>query len=343
MPEGRKVYRLSAGGINLLLLRWKLPIARVTECSLTTRVSEICKTNCVARTREEVAVEKIIRFFLLVVLVTIGGCASFSIEPLSADKPEQVWQAKAIRFDRQVIEETGQFSAVIVRAPEEWVRSERSGTLPVGSNGRIAIVRNAWRAIAFFLKEDELETSAILGPENALVVLLPGVSESRARSAKILILSGLSAFALDASGREYGGDVGFDMERFIEVVRKGSVSIPLPEIVENLNPGTANGDLFLKRISVMFPEEKRIDGVIYRVVATAPEGLARATHGYLSVDDRFVSNAELFVTPGMGLVSLGEAALRSTYNIGTARPQGPYRLPKIQTVTTPEREKAGDQ
>lgn len=283
-------------------------------------------------------------FFLLVVLVMIGGCASFSIEPLSADKPEQVWQAKAIRFDRQVIEETRQLSAVIIHAPDHWIRSERSGTVPVGSNGRIAIVRNAWRAIAFFLNEDELETSAILGPENALVVLLPGVSDSRARSAKILIFSGLSAFALDASGHEYGGDTGFKMERFIGDVRKGSISIPVPEVIENLNPGTENGDLFLKKVFTMFPEEKRIGGKVFRIVATAPEGLARATHGYLSIDDRFVSNAELFVTPGMEWFALAEAALQSAYNIGTAGPQGPYRLPEVQTQNqNPEREKAGDQ
>lgn len=286
----------------------------------------------------------IIRFFLLVVLVTISGCASFSIAPLPVYGPEQAWQSKAIRFDQQVIEETRQLSAVIVHASENWVRSERSGTLPVGSNQRIAVVRNAWRAIAFFPDENELETSALLGPNNALIVLLPGVSESRARSAKILILSGLSVFALDASGREYGNEAGFDMERFIESARKGLVSIPFPEVIENLNPGTKNGDLFLKRMSVMFPEEKRIGSAIYRIAATAPEGLARATHGYLSTDDRIISNAELFVTPGMGWFALGEAALRSAYSIGMARPQGPYRLPDVHTHTqNPEGEKVGNQ
>lgn len=282
------------------------------------------------------------RFFLSIALLVIGGCASFSIAPLPEYKPEQVWQSKAIRFDQQVIEETKQLSVAIVRAPEEWVRSERSGTLPVGSNQRIAVVRNAWRAIAFFPDGNELRTSAILGPNNTLAVLLPGVSESRAQSAKILILSGLSAFALDVSGREYGNKAGFNMERFIEDIRMGSVSIPLPEVIENLNPGTKNGDLFLKRMFVMFPEEKRIDSAIYRIAATAPEGLARATHGYLSTDDRIVSNAELFVTPGMEWFALGEAALRSAYSIGTARPQGPYRLPEVQTQD-PEGEKAGDQ
>lgn len=284
------------------------------------------------------------RFLLPIAVVAIGGCASFSIAPLPEYKPEQVWQSKAIRFDQQVVEETKQLSVVIVRAPEEWVRSERSGTLPVGSNRRIAVVRNAWRAIAFFPDGNELGMSALLGPNNALAVLLPGVSESRARSAKILILSGLSAFALDASGREYGNEAGFNMERFIEDIRRGSVLIPLPEVIENLNPGTKNGDLFLKRMLVMFPEEKRIDSAIYRIAATAPEGLARATHGYLSTDDRIVSNAELFVTPGMGWFALGEAALRSAYSIGTARPQGPYRLPEVSIQNqNPEREKAGDQ
>lgn len=283
-----------------------------------------------------------VRIFLLIALLAIGGCASFSVAPLSMYEPEQVWQAKAIRFDRQVVEETKHLSVVIVRAPEEWVRSERSGTLPVGSNQRIVVVRNAWRAMAFFPDGDELETSALLGPNNALAVLLPGISESRAQSAKILILSGLSVFALDVSGREYRYGSGSTMERFIEDIRKGSVSIPFPAVVESLNPGTKNGDIFLKRMSVMFPEEKRINGVVYRIAATAPEGLAGATHGYLSTDDRIVSNAELFVTPGMGLVSLGEAAFRSAYSIGTARPQGPYRLPEVQTQD-PEREKVGDQ
>lgn len=281
-----------------------------------------------------------VKIFQLIVFLMIGGCASFSIAPLSVYEPEQVWQSKAIRFDCQVVER--HLSVVIVRAPEKWVRSERSGTLPVGSNQRIVVVRNAWRAIAFFPGGDELETSAILGPNNALAVLLPGISESRAHLAKILILSGLSVFALDVSGREYGYAPGFIMERFIEDVRKGSVLIPLPAVVENLNPGTKNGDIFLERMLVMFPEEKRINGVIYRIAATAPEGLAGATHGYLSTDDRIVSNAELFVAPGMGLVSLGEAALRSAYSIGTARPQGPYRLLEVQTQY-PEREKVGDQ
>ncbi len=282
------------------------------------------------------------KIWLLVFLTLLPGCASFSIAPLSLDKPEQVWQAKAVLCDWRVVEQTSFLSASIITAPDHWVRSERSGTLPVGSNKRIAVTRNAWRSIAFFSDGSELETSALLGPDNQLVVLLPGVSESRARSARIIILSGLSAFTIDASGHEYGGDSGFDMEQFLRRIRKGVIPLPLSMAIENLNPGTERGDIFSKRFLTMFPEEKIIDGRAYRIARTAPEGLERATHGYLSADDRITSNAELFLMPGMSAIGAGEAVVRTIYNVGTARPQGPYRLPNIQTQS-PEREKVGGQ
>lgn len=284
-----------------------------------------------------------VKTWLLAILTLLSGCASFSIAPLSPDKPEQVWQVKAVEINWRIVEQTRLFSAVIVTAPDHWVRSERSGTLPVGPNKRIAVTRNAWRAIAFFSDGSELKTSALLGPDNYLVVLLPGVSESRARSARIIILSGLSAFALDVSGHEYGSDAGFDMEQLLQRIRKGVIPLPLPMAIENLNPGTEQGDIFSKKFLTMFPEEKIIDGRAYRISRTAPEGLERATHGYLSPDDRIASNAELFLTPGgMGALGAGEAVIRTLYNMGTARPQGPYRLPDIQTQS-PEREKVGDQ
>lgn len=287
--------------------------------------------------------------WLLAILTLLSGCASFSIAPLSPDKPEQVWQAKSVQCDWRVVDRTGLLSVVIITAPDHWIRSERSGTLSVGSVGRIAVTRNAWRAIAFSDDGNKLETSALLGPGNHLIVLLPGVSESRARSMRVVVLSGLSVFALDASGHEYGNDTGFDMEQFIKSVRKGSVQIPLPEAIENLNPGTEEGDLFSKSFLAMFPEEKVINGKTYRIAATAPEGLERATHGYLSTDDRIVSNGELSITPGMGVVGALEAVVRTLYNVGTSRPQGPYRLsnPKASstssTASFPEQGKGGDQ
>lgn len=282
------------------------------------------------------------RVFLLAALFAAGGCASFSVKPLPADMPEQPWQAKAIQFDLQLVERTRKLSAIIVRATDNWVRSERSGTLPVGSTGRIAVVRNAWRAIAFLPDGSEVETSALLGPNNNLVVLLPGIDSDQAQFAKVLVLSGLSAFALDSSGREYGNDSGLEIKQLLDGVRSGSISIPVPKTVENLNLGTENGDFFLKGLSAMFPEEKLIAGKRYRVAATAPEGLERATHGYLSPDDRVISYAELFLAPGMGWIAVGESVARSVYQVGTAKPQGPYRLSETQNIT-PEREKAGDQ
>ena len=44
----------------------------------------------------------------------------------------------------------------------------------------------------------------------------------------------------------------------------------------------------------------------------------------------------------MSAIGAGEAVVRTIYNVGTARLQGPYRLPNIQTQS-PEREKVGGQ
>lgn len=295
-----------------------------------------------------------VRIFLLIALLAIGGCASFSVTPLPLEDghPEQVWQAKAIQLDPDVVSRSGKFSAVIVQAPESWVKGERSGVVSYGSNGVLIVNRDAWRAKAFFQDGSEMETSALLGSNNRLIVLLPGIDSDKARLARVLVFSGLGTFVLDSEGREYGGEKNFDACAFVERIRQENVlkSNSSAVVVANLSPETEKGGAFLKALYRKFSERKDFDGTIY-LVASIPN-IERATSGVSSPDDYVISNLDMFITPGMGVVGLAQGAVLTGYGMATAKPQGPYREAKpvisddansSSTLTPDQSGKIGDQ
>lgn len=274
-------------------------------------------------------------------LALLSGCASFKVAPMRLCDPEQVWEAKAIRFNPDIVSKTGVLSAVVFRVPESWIKDEQSGIVSHGSTGLLTVNRDAWRAFVF-LSDDgtRIETSALRGPENNLVVLLPGVSSERAVSASVFVVSGLGTFVLDSEEHEYGGKESFDSCLFLEEQRgKYGQGVSLQNIA-NLSPSTEKGMRFLGALYAKFSEKKIFDGKVF-LVASVPN-IERATSGVLSPDDYFFSNLDLLVTPGMGVVSAMYAVGSTAYGITTAKPEGPYREAKSEQktsdfmVTTPE-------
>lgn len=337
MPEGRNAFRPFAGGEKCR----EEELFFATFRSLT--IKNFPKTKVWREKREEVAVKNLLS---LVCLAFLTGCASFSVVPKSVCESEQIWEAKAVRFDAERISESGNLSAAIVSVPESWIKNERGGTVSFGSNGILVVNRDTWRA-KVFLEGSAMETSALLGPKNTLIVLFPGIHPDKARLARVFIFSGLGTSVLDSAGREYGGEKGFDACAFVAERERENASNSKPLLVANLSPGTQSGGDFLANLYSKFSVKKDFGGKTY-LVSPVPN-IERATNGVSSPDDYVVSNLNAFLTPGMGAASAVQAVISTGYGVMTATPQGPYREAKLtkkdsdSSIPTPERERVGDQ